>query len=42
VERRPQRRFDEETLLMELLAAEHDDEPFDDGALEASGDDYDA
>lgn len=34
--------FDREALLMELLAAEHDDEEPDDGALEGSGDDYGA
>jgi hypothetical protein len=32
--------FDHEALLMELLAAEHDNEEPDDGALEGSGDDY--
>jgi hypothetical protein len=36
--RRP---FDRETLMMELLAAEYEDEPLDDGELEGSGDDYD-
>ena len=40
-ERRPRRQFDEEARLMELLAAEHSDEPPDDGELEGSGDDYD-
>lgn len=40
LERRPRARFDEETRLMELLAAEHDDEALDDGALEGSGDEY--
>ena len=34
--------FDREALLMELLAAEHDDEEPDDGALEGSGDGYGA
>ena len=34
--------FDREALLMELLAAEHDDEEPDDGTLEGSGDDYGA
>lgn len=33
--------FTRETLLMELLAAEHSDEELDDGELEGSGDDYD-
>jgi hypothetical protein len=38
---RPKRRpFDEESWLMELLAAECEDEPPDDGELEGSGDDY--
>jgi hypothetical protein len=32
--------FDEEAWMMELLAAEYDDEPPDDGELEGSGDDY--
>ncbi|KAH9992994.1 hypothetical protein BJV74DRAFT_877825 [Russula compacta] len=32
--------FDKETQMMELLAAEYEDEPPDDGALEGSGDDY--
>lgn len=37
----PQRhQFNEETLLMELLAAEHEDEAPDDGALEGSGDEF--
>ncbi|KAJ7846627.1 hypothetical protein B0H14DRAFT_3678382 [Mycena olivaceomarginata] len=35
------RPFTRETLLMELLAAEHSDEELDDGELEGSGDDYD-
>jgi hypothetical protein len=34
--------FDHEALLMELLAAEHDSKEPDDGALEGSGDDYEA
>ncbi|KAJ7881889.1 hypothetical protein B0H13DRAFT_2278439 [Mycena leptocephala] len=33
--------FTRETLLMELLAAEHSDEELEDGELEGSGDDYD-
>jgi hypothetical protein len=33
--------FDHETLLMELLAAEYDDEPLDDGEKEGSDDDFD-
>ncbi|KAJ7890439.1 hypothetical protein B0H13DRAFT_1454076, partial [Mycena leptocephala] len=33
--------FTRETLLMELLAAEHSDEELDDRELEGSGDDYD-
>lgn len=36
------RAFDEETRMMELLAAEYEDEPPDDGALEGSGDDYES
>jgi hypothetical protein len=32
--------YDEETRMMELLAAEYEDEPPDDGELEGSGDDY--
>lgn len=32
--------IDEEARMMELLAAEYDDEPPDDGELEGSGDDY--
>ncbi|KAH9964091.1 hypothetical protein BJV74DRAFT_710395, partial [Russula compacta] len=32
--------FDKETQMMKLLAAEYEDEPPDDGALEGSGDDY--
>ena len=38
--RRAHRRFDEEVLQMELIAAEYSDEPPDDGELEGSGDDY--
>ena len=34
--------FTRETLLMELLAAEHSDEELDYGELEGSGDDYDS
>ena len=30
----------QEALLMELLAAEYDEEPPDDGELKGSGDDY--
>ena len=33
--------FTRETLLMELLTAEHSDEELDDRELEGSGDDYD-
>jgi hypothetical protein len=33
--------FTRETLLMELLAAEHSDKELDDRELEGSGDDYD-
>ena len=37
----PKRRpFDDEARMMELLAAEYDDEPPNDGELEGSGDDY--
>jgi hypothetical protein len=36
------RRYDEETLQMELIAAEHSDELPDDGELSGSGDDYQA
>ena len=45
IKRSPRQRrqpFDREALLMELLAAEHDSEEPDDGALEGSGDDYGA
>ena len=38
--RQPRRDFTRETLLMELLAAECEDEIPDDGELEGSGDDY--
>ncbi|THU83616.1 hypothetical protein K435DRAFT_629745, partial [Dendrothele bispora CBS 962.96] len=34
------RAYDQERLMMELLAAEFSDEPPDDGELEGSGDDY--
>jgi hypothetical protein len=37
---RRKRTFDDESRLMELLAAEHDDEEPDDGAKEGSGDDF--
>ena len=37
----PQRRqFDREVLMMELLAAEHEEESVDDGAKSGSGDEY--
>ncbi|KAK0432830.1 ribonuclease H-like domain-containing protein [Armillaria borealis] len=39
-ERLSRQQFDHETLLMELLAAEHSGEEPDDGALEGSGDDF--
>jgi hypothetical protein len=35
-----QQPLDEEAWMMELLAAEYEDEPPDDGKLEGSGDDY--
>ena len=38
--RRESRQFDRETLMMELLAAEHEEESVDDGAKSGSGDDY--
>jgi hypothetical protein len=38
--RRKRQPFDEEARMMELLAAEYEDEPPDDGEREGSGDDY--
>jgi hypothetical protein len=40
LERPKRQQFNQETLMMELLAAEYDEEPLDDGELEGSGDDY--
>ena len=40
--RRKPQAFDEEAWRMELLVAEYDDEPPDDGALAGSGDDYES